>query len=99
MSVEMDIIIPLEIVHDVRLEPRARLLYGVLFTMAKDFGYCVPTNRELSFHLCASEGRVSHLLGRLESFGYIKREMVYEPDTRELLERKLHLTKQPWTKG
>lgn len=99
MNVEMDVVIPLEVFRDVRLEPRARLLYGLVLTMASDHGYCIPTNRELSFYLCASEGRVSHLLGRLEALGYLTREMVYEQDTRELLERRLRLTKKPWTKG
>lgn len=99
MDLEMDVTIPLELIHDTRLEARARLLYGVIFTMGRDYGYCVPSNRELAFHLSVSEGRISHLLGNLECFGYIKRELIYDPDTLELMERRLHLTRQPWTKG
>lgn len=99
MFSEMDTIMPIAVARDRRLEPSARLLYGIIFTMALEHGYCISTNRELSFHLRVSEGRVSFLLGKLEHLGYIEREMICDPKTQELMERKLKLTKQPWTEG
>lgn len=93
---EIDTIMPLAVMRDTRLEPSARLLYSTIFTMVMEYGYCIPTNRELSAHMRISEGRVSFLLGRLEHFGYIEREMISDPQTQELMERRLKLTIQPW---
>ena len=98
MNLSMDVLLPIELIHDRRLDYRSKMLYGIVFTMAKDYGYCVPTNRELSFHFGVSEGRVSYFLGKLEELCYIVREMVYDPNTLELMERRLYLTSQPWIK-
>ena len=92
----MDIVIPVELLRDKRLEYSGKILYGIIFTQLKECDYCVPTNRELAYILGRSNRSIMFLLGKLVEFGYINREVLRDEYTGEVLERRLSLTKKPW---
>lgn len=80
---------PQRVIHDRKLTPTARLLYGVIFTRAIATGYCNSANQELSDSICRSAKRTSALISELVRAGYIRREVVRNPKTNEVLERRL----------
>ena len=96
MPFDMDIVIPVELLRDKRLEYSGKILYGIIFTQLKKTEYCVPTNRELAYILGRSDRSVMFLLGKLVEYGYINREILRDESTGEVLERRLSLTKKPW---
>ena len=97
MDSNLDIIIPVEIIRDQRLEDSGKILYGLLFAKTAGFGYCVPKNRELAYFMNLSVRSISHLLATLEFLGYIERTVIKDTETNEVLERRIYLTKKPWT--
>ena len=99
MFLEMDIAIPVEILRDKRLGYSEKILYGVLSTACKHHVYCVPTNRVLSYILGRSERSVGFLLGKLDEHGYIKRDILRDEDTGEVLERRLSLAEKTWIRS
>lgn len=84
-----DIYCPPQILLDTRLTASARLLYGVIFTRAIATGYCNSTNQELGNAICRSIKRTSALISELVLAGYVRRVVVRDPKTNEVLERQL----------
>lgn len=82
--------IPVLILRDPRVEDSAKLLYGILLSKSREFGYCVTTNKELAIFLNLSIKRVSFLLGKLEKLGYLHRELTRDYETNEVMERRLY---------
>lgn len=84
-------VIPAKILHDKRLTPTARLLYGTISALTQAEGYCWASNSYLAEMYDLSADRVGRLIADLEKLGYIARETVRDPATNEVKARKIWL--------
>lgn len=84
-------VIPAKILHDKRLTPTARLLYGTISALTQAEGYCWASNAYLAEMYDLSADRVGRLIADLEKLGYIARETVRDPATNEVKARKIWL--------
>lgn len=69
-------VIPLVVLHDDRLRPTAKLLYGQISSLSKKEGYCYASNEKLSTDIGIAKRSVENVLKELEKVGYIKREII-----------------------
>ena len=84
------IAVPVSILRDSRIEDSGKLLYGLVRSRSAGFGYCTAKNKEFAFQLNLSVKRVSFLLGKLEQLGYLRREVIRDTETNEIMERRLY---------
>ena len=67
----------------------ARLLYGVIFTHAMATGCCTDTNWQLAKFVRISSKRASALVSELVRHKYLKRIVVRDDKTGEVIRREL----------
>jgi predicted DNA-binding transcriptional regulator len=68
-------IIPPGIRYDKTLSNGAKLLWGEIYALSQDKGYCFANNKFFSEHYQISERTVSSWLELLEKKGYIRKEI------------------------
>lgn len=82
-------VLPAKVRYDTSLRPNAKLLYAEITALAGASGYCWATNEYLAQLFGIAARTVSDLVGTLAKRGYIRVEVVRNPETNEVLERRL----------
>ena len=82
-------VIPARVRDDHTLRPNAKLLYGELSALAQAEGYCWAWNARLAETLGISKRTVEDLLRQLRDRGHIQMEVERDPDSQEVLRRKI----------
>lgn len=70
--------IPVGVAHDDRLKDKDKLLYGEIYAMLNVTDSFFMSNSKLAERLNCSEPTIKRSLARLEEYGFIKRNNVYE---------------------
>lgn len=82
-------VIPAAVRYDRALPPNAKLLYGEVAALSDKRGYCYAQNSYFAELFGLSDRSVSRLLAALAERGYLRMEVVRDPSTREVLERRM----------
>lgn len=85
-------IIPWGIENDDRLTHGAKYLYGKIKALSEKEGFCWATNKYLAKITKASVSSIKRWKNALVNIGYIKSEIIYKGETKEVADRKLVLT-------
>lgn len=89
------IIIPANVRYDESLSPSAKLLYGeIIGTCDAEEGYPRASNRYFADLYNVSCITVSRWVRELRDGGYIKAEIIYKDGTKEIIGRKIYLTRK-----
>lgn len=70
--------IPVRVAHDNRLKDKDKLLYGEIYAMLNVTNSFFMSNSKLAERLNCSEPTIKRSLARLEEYGFIQRNNVYE---------------------
>lgn len=82
-------VLPAKVRYDTSLRPNAKLLYAEITALAGASGYCWATNEYLAQLFGIAARTVTDLVAQLAKCGYIRVEVVRNPETNEVLERRL----------
>ena len=82
-------VIPARVRDDKELRPNAKLLYGELSALTMAEGYCWASNAYLAEIFDLSQNTVSQLIKQLSDRGHIISEVERNPETKEVLRRKI----------
>ena len=83
-------IITYDVLFDPRLNEFQKLLFAAITGLEKGkYGYCSAGNEYFCKMFNKSRSQVSAAITKLEELGFIKREMVYKPGSKEIAFRKL----------
>ena len=88
-------VIPARVRDDHSLRPNAKLLYGELSALAQAEGYCWAWNAHLAETLGISKRTVEDLIKQLRDRGHIQLEVERDPDTNEVIRRKIWICGPP----
>ena len=86
-------VVPAPVRHDKTLRPNAKLLYAEIQALADSCGYCWATNEYLAELLDIAARTVSDLISTLAKRGYITVEVLRDPKTNEVMERRIWVDK------
>ena len=81
--------IPIEILADDRLSDKEKVIYSVIIYLSKENNYCYCTNKSISELLNISVTQVSKLVNSLKDKSYIKVELIYKENSKQIEMRKL----------
>lgn len=84
-------IIPANVRYDKDLTPNAKLLYGELTALSNEKGYCWASNSYFSELYEVSKKTVSNWIASLDEKGFVKSEMIYKENSKEIKERRLYI--------
>lgn len=84
-------IIPANVRYDKELTPNAKLLYGEITALCNEKGYCWATNSYFSKLYGTSIKSVSRWVNQLIEKGYIRSELTYKKDSKEVDQRRIYL--------
>ena len=82
-------IVPANVRYDNNLCANAKLLYGEITALCNERGYCWASNQYFADLYDVSKISISRWVSLLEKQGYIKVELVYKNDTKEVESRKI----------
>ena len=82
-------IVPANVRYDNNLCANAKLLYGEITALCNEKGYCWASNKYFADLYDVSKISISRWVSLLEKQGYIKVELVYKNDTKEVESRKI----------
>jgi len=85
-------IIPAEIRYDPTLSSTAKLLYGEITSLCSKYNECWATNEYFASLYHCSNRTISRLIGQLNSKGYVKIEMIYSVNTKNIDKRIISLS-------
>ena len=86
-------VLPSRVRYDNELRPNAKLLYAEINAMADSRGYCWATNEYLGKLLDIAARTVSDLVSTLARRGHIVVEVLRNPETNEITERRIWVDK------
>lgn len=84
-------VIPAQVLMDKDLRPNAKLLYAVISNLCNARGYCWATNEELGSPLEIAGKTVSSLVSQLVSHDLIRVQLIRDPKSNEITERRIWL--------
>lgn len=82
-------VLPACVRYDASLPPNAKLLYAEISALCDDVGYCFAHNEYFARNFELNSKSIQRLLKVLADRKYIAIEVVRDPDTKEVLERKI----------
>ena len=85
------ITIPAQVLHDNRLTPLSRLIYGELSALANIHGYAWINNNGLANRYDVSKYTISRSVSEIEKLGYIKSELIYKEGKKEVEKRNVYI--------
>lgn len=84
-------IIPANVRYDKELTPNAKLLYGEITALCNERGYCWATNSYFSELYGVSNKSISKWVNQLINKGYIRSELIYKKDSKEIESRHIYI--------
>ena len=84
-----DAVIPARVLYDRELKDKAKLLFGVIRSLASRDGYCWASNAYLCSVLGISKSCLGEHLKALAARGHIYGEVITDENTRQVLERRI----------
>lgn len=87
-------IIPAEVRYDKNLKDKAKLLYGEIVALSNKEGYCYASNKYFAELYGVSTRTITELIRTLTDKEYIKSELTYKKGTKEVVQRKIYLSKK-----
>ena len=84
-------VIPAEVRYDDTLKDKAKLLYGEISSLSNQYGYCYATNKYFADLYKVDISTISRLLKNLIERGYIKSEIKYKDNSKEIDKRYLQI--------
>lgn len=88
-------VIPAKVRYDKELRPNAKLLYAEISALADSRGYCWASNEYLGQLFGLATRTIQELVAGLTEKGYVEVEVVRDPQTNEVLERRIWVDKPP----
>ena len=85
------IILPAQVLHDNKLTPLARLIYGELSALANINGYAWISNQKLADKYEVSLRTINNSLSALKDYGYIRTELFYKENSKEVERREIYI--------
>ena len=83
-------VIPADVRYDDQIPANAKLLYGEISALINDKGFCHASNQYFANVYGMAEDTITRLISKLESAGYIVRELERD-NTGQVVRRKLYL--------
>ena len=84
-------VIPAKVLLDEELRPNAKLLFSKISNLCNLKGYCWASNEELTEGLGIAAKTVSSLVSQLSSRDLIRVQLLRDPKTNEITERRIWL--------
>lgn len=85
------VVIHAQVLHDNRLTPLARLIYGELSALANIQGFAWISNRKMASKYRVSIKTISRNISKLQELGYIKSELIYKDEKKEVEQRNIYI--------
>ena len=85
-------IIPANVRYDPDLTPNAKLLYGEITALANEKGFCWATNDYFAKLYKVTPRTITGLINNLRTKNYIRCELVYKPNSKEIEQRRIYIT-------
>ena len=82
-------VIPASVLFSDQLRPNAKLLYGVVTLLQESSGYCYASNRYLGNLFGLQPETITGLLNNLVDAGLIATDVIRDPETNEVQERRI----------
>ena len=86
-------VLPAEVRYDKKLKDKAKLLYGEITSLSNKNGYCYANNKYFAELYNVSVRTITELIKNLVDKNYIQSEIIYEKNTKKVVERRLYLLK------
>ena len=84
-------IIPADVLDDERIPDGAKLLYGEITALCSEKGFCFASNDYLASRRKRRRCTIISWINTLVECGYLKRELCYNAESKEVKERRLYL--------
>lgn len=84
-------VIPADVRYDERIPPNAKLLYAEISAMSNAYGCCTAGDEWFLDNYGFSDRTVRRLLAALDEAGYIRTELLRDPDTGQITGREIYL--------
>lgn len=88
-------VIPAQVRYDDRLSGKAALLYGEITALASAEGYCWASNSYFAELYHVQPATIRNWIKDLEDCGHIRREELRDPETNELIQRRIWIVNPP----
>ena len=84
-------ILPASIRYDKRLKPMEKILYSEITALTNSQGYCFASNSYFGQLYEVDKKTVGVWVNNLVKLGYLKLELIYKENSKEVLERRLYI--------
>lgn len=84
-------IIPSNVRYDERLTANAKLLYAEITSLCNKDGVCTASNKYFGNLYKVTSVSVSKWISELVEFGYLRTEMIYKENSKEIIERRIYI--------
>ena len=91
-------ILPANVRYDKNLKPMEKILYTELTALSNKNGYCNAKNIYFGKLYDVHKNTVGSWINNLEKNGYIKIELIYAGDTKQVIERRIYISSPPINK-
>jgi hypothetical protein len=83
-------IIPADVRYDKNLTDKEKLLYGEITALSNQEGYCWASNEYFANLYGSSTRTIRSSITKLEENGYLRRQLIYKKDSKEVEKRLLY---------
>lgn len=84
-------ILPANVRYDKRLKPMEKILYSEITALSNTQGFCFASNSYFAKLYEVNKKTVGVWVNNLFKFGYLKVELIYKENSKEVLERRLYI--------
>lgn len=88
-------ILPANVRYDRNLKPMEKILYSEITALANAKGYCYAKNQYFADLYEVHKNTVSTWINHLCELGYLKLEIIYTENTKEVKERRIYISNPP----
>lgn len=85
------VVIHAQVLHDNRLTPLARLIYGEIAALANIHGFAWISNGKLANKYQVSIKTISISISKLQELGYIQSQLTYKENSKEVEQRNIYI--------
>lgn len=87
-------VLPADVRYDDKLRPNAKLIYAEITALQGKDGYCFASNDTLGKWYGLTRKTISELVAQLRELGYIEIEIIRDPVTNAITERRIRTIQQ-----